>query len=300
MFIDGHSMKRGLMKKIIDKNKLTIPIYLNTKIVFDMLATIEDGFSEVKNIQTSKSKNNEVGAEANIGASNLFALLSVGIKGTAKNSNNTGETVSEEKTHTTVSLFQKLKSMLEEDAIIKREVDEFEVGDFVELQGTLKTNPLIDVLNGVKELMGLANLFTESRSNNKNKSQKLMSDNKLNSQIDGLIVGLQADGKKDIICESNDLSIIIQIDENYFLNNSMREVTDGNYKILGKVVQICLESGEISLLRNTVFSKLKLDKMKEFQDLFSEQTLGKFVGDGGMKTVINAPVIMIIPIAIYI
>lgn len=40
----------------IDKNKLTIPIYLNTKIVFDMLATIEDGFTEVKNIQTSKSK----------------------------------------------------------------------------------------------------------------------------------------------------------------------------------------------------------------------------------------------------
>ena len=31
------------MKRRIDKEKLTIPIYLNTKIVFDMLATIEDG-----------------------------------------------------------------------------------------------------------------------------------------------------------------------------------------------------------------------------------------------------------------
>lgn len=40
----------------IEKNKLTIPIYLNTKIVFDMLATIEDGFADVKNIQTSKIK----------------------------------------------------------------------------------------------------------------------------------------------------------------------------------------------------------------------------------------------------
>ena len=34
----------------IDKEKLTIPIYLNTKIVFDMLATIEDGFSEMRNV----------------------------------------------------------------------------------------------------------------------------------------------------------------------------------------------------------------------------------------------------------
>ena len=38
----------------IENNKLTIPIYLNTKIVFDMLATIEDGFAEVKNVQTSR------------------------------------------------------------------------------------------------------------------------------------------------------------------------------------------------------------------------------------------------------
>lgn len=33
-----------IIMKNIDIEKLTIPIYLNTKIVFDMLATIEDGF----------------------------------------------------------------------------------------------------------------------------------------------------------------------------------------------------------------------------------------------------------------
>lgn len=80
----------------------------------------------------------------------------------------------------------------------------------------------------------------------------------------------------------------------------MSEVTDGNYKILGKVIQICMDDGEISLLRNTVFSKLQLDKMKAFQDVFSDPSLIQFVGGGGIKTVINAPVIMIIPIAIYI
>ena len=51
----------------IEKNKLTIPIYLNTKIVFDMLATIEDGFAKVKNVQTSKNKNREDDIGANIG-----------------------------------------------------------------------------------------------------------------------------------------------------------------------------------------------------------------------------------------
>ena len=68
----------------IEKNKLTIPIYLNTKIVFDMLATIEDGFAEVKNVQTSKSKNRENDIETNIGSNNLFAFLNVGIHGNHK------------------------------------------------------------------------------------------------------------------------------------------------------------------------------------------------------------------------
>lgn len=40
--------------------------------------------------------------------------------------------------------------------------------------------------------------------------------------------------------------------------------------------------------------------MKEFQDVFSDPALSRFVGDDGLKTVIEAPVIMIIPIAIYI
>lgn len=288
------------MGEKIDKNKLTIPIYLNTKIVFDMLATIEDGFSEVKNIQTSKSKNREEDAEANIGTSNLFALFSVGIKGNLKSGNSSDQTITEEKTHTTVSLFQKLKADLDAAKLINRNIDKYEIGDFVEIQGNLKTNPLIDMLSALKELMALANLLSDKpKNNNQSKKDKLMSDDKFNAQIEGLINGLQAGGKKDIICEASGLKVVLPTDENYFLNNNMSEITDGNYKILGKVVQIYKDSGEISLLRNTVFSKLQLDKMKEFQAVFNDPALADFVGNGGITT-IEAPVIMIIPIAIYV
>lgn len=285
----------------IEKNKLTIPIYLNTKIVFDMLATIEDGFADVKNVQTSKNKNREDDIEANIGTNNLFAFLNVGIRGKHKSGSNNEETIVEERTHTPVSLFQQLKGQLDNAKLINRDIKNLNIGDFVEIQGTLKNNPVIDMLSGLKELMSLANLFTDKQpSKNKSKKDKLISDNNFNAQLNALIKGLQADGKKDIICEADELNIILPTDENYFLNNNMSEITDGNYKILGKVIQICIENGEISLLRNTVFSKLQLDKMQEFQDLFSDPSLSQFVGEGGIKTVISAPVIMIIPIAIYI
>ena len=35
----------------IEKEKLTIPIYFNTKIVFDMIATIEDGYLAIKSMR---------------------------------------------------------------------------------------------------------------------------------------------------------------------------------------------------------------------------------------------------------
>ncbi|MUP47827.1 hypothetical protein C3L57_01065 [Veillonellaceae bacterium M2-8] len=285
----------------IEKNKLTIPIYLNTKIVFDMLATIEDGFADVKNVQTSKNKNQVNDVETNIGTNNLFAFLNIGVSGNHKGTSNNGETIIEKRTHTPVSLFQQLKEQLEDAKFINRDINNLNIGDFVEVQGTLKNNPVIDMLSGFKEIITLVNLFTDNKpKSNKNRKEDVLTDKRLNTQIDGLIKGLQADGKKDIICEADKINIILPTDENYFLNNNMSEVTDGNYKILGKVIKVCMDDGEISLLRNTVFSKLQLDKMKEFEEFFSDPTLTQFVGEGGIKTVISAPVIMVIPIAIYI
>ena len=277
----------------IDETKLTIPIYLNTKIVFDMLATIEDGFADVKNIQTSKNKSQVNDIETNIGTNNLFAFLNIGVRGNRK-----GTSIIEERTHTPVSLFQQLKEQLESAQLIKRDIRKLNIGDFVEVQGTLKNNPVIDMLSGFKELITLAHLFTEN--NSKNKKNAVLTDKRLNAQIEGLIKGLQADGKKDIICEAEQMSFVLPTDENYFLNNNMSEVTDGNYRILGKVIQICMQDGEVSLLRNTVFSKLQLDRMDEFQNLFSNPSLTQFVREDKIKTVINAPVMMIIPIAIYV
>lgn len=264
-----------------------------------MLATIEDGFSEIKNVQTSNSMSKEEEANANIGASNVFSLLQIGISGIKKKANSDEQIVTEEKTHTTVSLFQKLKSSLEENQYIKQDTDELMEGDFVELQGTLKPNPVIDLLGNFKELMALVNVFSDNKGN-KSKSRKVMESQTFNKQIDALIGGLQVNGKKDIICKTDNMEIVIPTDENYFLNRNMSELTDGNYKILGKITKICEDGDSISLLRNTAFSKLKLDKMKEFQDIFRDESLSKIVDPSDIKTEIKGPTLMVIPIAIYI
>lgn len=291
--------KNGVAK--IDKEKLTIPIYLNTKVVFDMLATIEDGFSEMRNIQTSKSISADETVSADIGTGNIFAWLNIGVSASKKDSNQRDQTTTEQRTHTTVSLFQKLKSVLDENNYIKKNSDKIEEGDFVEIQGVLQTNPLIEFLSNLQELIKLANAFDDNKGNNKSKARNMMENQKLNSQIEALIRGMQTDGKKDIICVTCEKEVVINTDINYFLNKSMSEITDGRYKVLGKVTKVCdVQDEGISLLRNTAFSKLKLDKMNEFKELFNSQELSPFLGNEEIKSEIAAPTMMIIPIAIYI
>lgn len=284
----------------VDSEKLTIPIYLNTKIVFDMLATIEDGFSEIRNVQISSEMGRESALSADVGAGNVFAWLNFGANTTRKNNNKQSSLIKEQKTHTTVSLFQKFKSILQENNLIKEASDTISEGDFVELQGTLKKNPIIDFLTNMQELMKLATVF-EEKGGNKSKARKMMENQKLNSQIESLINGLRVDGKMDIICKTKNKNVVVNTDVNYFLNKSMSEITDGNYKILGKVTKICLENEEgISLLRNTAFSKLKIVKLKEFQELFNSEELKPFFGEEIITSVINGPAMMVVPIAIYI
>lgn len=285
----------------IDKEKLTIPIYLNTKIVFDMLATIEDGFSEMRNVQTSKSVSSDETVGADIGNGNIFAWLNLRVSASKQDSNQKDQTIMEQRTHTTVSLFQKLKAILDENHYIKRDSDEIKEGDFIEIQGVLKTNPIIDFLSNLQEIIKLANAFDDNKGNGKSKAKKMMENQKFNSQIEALIQGMQTDGKKDIICVADGKEIVINTDVNYFLNKSMSEITDGRYKVLGKVTKVCNSQGEsISLLRNTAFSKLKLDKMQEFKELFNSQELRPFLGGEEIKSEIEAPTMMIIPVAIYI
>ena len=159
---------------------------------------------------------------------------------------------------------------------------------------------MIELLTNMKEFMQLATAF-EDKGGNKSNARKMMENQKISTQIDTLVKGLQVDGKKDIICQTLTKSIVINTDLNYFLNKSMSEITDGNYKVLGKVTKICQENEDgISLLRNTAFSRLKIDKMREFQELFNSNELKPFFGDEKITSVVESPTMMIIPIAIYI
>ena len=133
-----------------DPKELCVPLYLNQKIIFDLLAIQEDGFSQLSTLRTSSSdsETSKSGVGASIGVSNVFALLGVsfsGERGKEKGAQEQTE-ISQEKVHTPTSLFAKCRSNLIQRGLLQQnftleDQNSLKSGDFVEFQAVLHKNP---------------------------------------------------------------------------------------------------------------------------------------------------------------
>ncbi|MDB5055738.1 MAG: hypothetical protein JWM44_3788 [Bacilli bacterium] len=300
-------------------DNLFITIYLNQKIVFDLLAILEDGFSQFSTINTSTSNasksNGEISGE--IGVSNIFALLGVKLKSALKSEDSESEqsSLKADKIHTPTSLFAKLHSEIANRGMIKyvsnsEDLNQIVPGDFVEFKGILEKNPLINMLDSFQRFGEMASLFEEEpiqQKGNKQQGQIKPSKNSENtkviSQIKALSESLKVGNMLDLICtvdNSNNLRIVTPVSVDYFFNQNMNEVIDGQYKVFGKVIRVVPEYSDesINLLRNTSFSL--------FQNSLLSGIFGNFkdLEEAGLKLPsldieIEGPSLLIIPIAIF-
>ena len=107
--------------KYLNKHSLEIPLYLNQKIVFDLLASINDGFTQVTKLKTTSATEGNLGGtiEADLGNKNIFALLGVKLKGKADVGHNREDNKEQEEIHTPSSLFNNLKDRLFKEKMVK-------------------------------------------------------------------------------------------------------------------------------------------------------------------------------------
>ena len=71
--------------------------------------------------------------------------------------------VIKEKVHTNVSLLSKFRGFLVENKILKYDLNfsEVRVGDFIEVEGELQKNPIINYMDSFIDLFRMADIFTE-------------------------------------------------------------------------------------------------------------------------------------------
>lgn len=299
---------------MVESKDFCVPIYLNQQIVFDLLAILEDGFSTLSSIKTSTAEieKEKSGIGASFGLSNVFALLNVSLKGDRSKeagSDDRSES-SYEKVHTPTSLFARLRQGINSDdkkllKLIRTndDIEELKCGDFIEFRAILRKNPLVDLIETIKQISEIAILFEDEKAGSKSKTSSGKSNQLLLSKFDKLLSSLTVSNSIEIIAEMLDSpgeKAVLSAKVNYFTDQNPAEIIDGEFQVMGKVIRIVKPDSEdsINLLRKTSFGRLDAKVFEKLKKVAMNSS------DSGIimpevVTEIDGPALQVIPIAIF-
>jgi len=274
-----------------------------------MLAIMEDGFSTVSQVNYTEHKESnstqKVEAGISTSATILSKLLKINISGELNHTGSKGENenVTKEKVHTNVSLLSKFRGFLVENKMLKSnfESSKMQVGDFIEVEGELQKNPLINYLELFIDLFRMADIFAEKPQlgNKTQANNQKQQENKMLNQIKSFADELKHSGTIDFILSDQKGTAVLSAQEQYLANDNVSEIIGGRFKVLGKVISICKdETEEIDLLRKTSLSILSEGLLTEMFAGFKNEDMKQF-NLLELKTKISGPAVIVIPVAIY-
>jgi hypothetical protein len=291
----------------MESRRLSIPIYLNQRIVFDLLAIVEGGFSQLQTIKTAEAgeKSTKADAAAEVGAKNVFAFLNLGFKGSVGklDSTSTQKQIEEQRVFTPASLFSRLRdNLLDRKLLVLVDdpslVDDLQSGVFVEFSGILRKNPLIASMEGLIQVMEAATLFLKEPGKPKPKAEEAVL-----AQMRKFLQIMTQSGSLDLVAElisKPDFKAVIPVQQEYFSNERPADIIDGQFVVLGKVARHVKSNSDeaINLLRGTPMAYLPEENLNQALQVFS--TLPSTLKpSGGILSQIPGPALLVIPIAIY-
>lgn len=288
----------------IKMDRLIIPVYINEKIVLDMLAILEDGFSMVSQVNYSEENASNQKADVRVSTSTILSrLLKINMGTELSHTGSSGETTSKEKVHTNVSLLSKFRGFLSDNKMLKTEfnVSSMQIGDFIEFEGELQKNPLINCMDIFMDMFRMANIFADKpQLGNKTQAKvQQQQDNETVKQMRSFADELKHSGTIDFILTDSVGTVVLSAQEQYLANDNVSEIIGGRFKVLGKVIAICHDETEkIDLLRKTTLSILPEELLNQMFAGFSTPETAQF-NLPELVTKIVGPALIVIPVAIY-
>jgi len=291
--------------------QLLVPVYLNQRLVFDLLAMLQGGLSTVTAVSQTNSKSHDVKRELGVSfalSEALASLLKVDLSGKRNSSGSRAmaEEISEERVHTPASLLYQLRNSLNERGAISSLDDgsEPKAGEFIEFEASLLKNPVLEAIDGMSRIMDIAVLFDDSpKQSAKGKGASSLNENKrIKDQIDGFSESLKSGNTIDLITSKSSAGVtaVVTLEKASLNDPMMSDLVDGRFKVLGKVIRSVSDSNDsISLIRNNVLSNLPRHLLESLSDMF--RGLGSEHGFSmpEVRWQIEGPAIQVLPIAIY-
>ncbi|MCC4588936.1 hypothetical protein LL962_17825 [Xanthomonas sp. NCPPB 1067] len=291
--------------------QLLVPVYLNQRLVFDLLAMLQGGLSMVTAVSqtTNKSQDTKREAGTSFGITDTLAtLLKVDLSGKKISSAATAvaEATSEERVHTPASLLYQLRNKLKEiEAVLALNNDrQVKAGDFIEFEASLLKNPVLEAIDGMSRLMDIAILF-EDEPKQTSKGKRICASNeskKIKDQMDKFSESLKFGNTIDLITSklNNGITAVVTLEKSSLNDPLMSDLVDGKFRVLGKVIRNISEPQEsISLVRNNALSNLPQHMLVQLGTLVGALGTEHGFAVPEIRWEIKAPAIQVLPIAIY-
>ncbi|MFN0096287.1 MAG: hypothetical protein ACKVVT_16115 [Dehalococcoidia bacterium] len=310
----------------LSADELPFTLYLNQRLTFDVLASLEDGFSQFQTIETSDSSadRHDGAVRSGIGLGNLFGFFGVGIgaEHTRGGESVTGGKTTAQLVHTPASLFAKTRSILLNEGLVlpvrsPADLQDLTPGSFVEVQCTMKNNPVLSTLVAMQSLLDAMRLFQDdhtsvrtgvNRQRGKSSSGSTGAGDapgtdlgNVQKMLRTMIELLDSPGSKDLIGEiDSGFRCVLTIDSHFFIDPSLNDILDGSFRVLGKVTRVVRQqdSPGIDLFRKSTlgrFAQMKesIQAISQMSESLGEQSEQSFEG------IVHGPTMQIIPLAIF-
>ena len=293
-------------------NRPIVPVYLNQKLVFDLVAMLRGGISMVTAVTSSSAKQQseqqEVSAKFGLNEA-LSTLLRVDLSGgkSKEKASDTSTELTEERVHTPASLYYELKNLLAEQGYLSTPSpgELPSPGEFVEFTAALQRNPIVETLDSMVEMLKLANMFTEEppKQTKKSGAKRHMSEGqRALGQITSLSDALKAGSTIDLTTSGTEPGFrsVVTVETRFLNDPFMSDLVDGRFNVLGKVIRSVEDNNEsISLLRKTALEKMPKETLNE---VFTALSNLKSEGGFSMPKIlwkVPGPAIQVLPVAIY-
>jgi hypothetical protein len=146
-------------------DELVIAVYLDTNVLLDLLATVEDGFSLVERVTSGQTRTeaSERSGSAEFGAPGVLNFFKFGFSGKLGKSTNTGTsgTTEVDVTHTYGSLLHRLRRYLLEEDLVRTPGSGVEAGTFIEFTGVVRPNPFTSSFRQLQRMLSFVSVAAD-------------------------------------------------------------------------------------------------------------------------------------------
>lgn len=297
---------------------LVHPTYLNTAMLINFLASIDDGVSFSSDValrydQIRKSMGEAAGTA---GVPSLASLLGLTLSGSGKlaHERNRQETTESKfvRQHTAASLFNRLRATLEQASAIQaiaavEDLAKVQPGALVECSGVIEKNPM-DVVADLYE--DARPYFLAQKRMDIRKGDEDLSDDQVReeavkeiAEMDEMFEVVAEDVRKSKLVDlpmtlaGGKIKAVLAASREYFTEEVEASILGGQFKVLGKVTRAEVAEGQkLTTVRRGVIGLIGEERLELLMNSMANTDIELTIPEATVKS----PWVQIVPLAIYI